>query len=245
MACDIRALEERAFSGWPALHSASFGGWVFRASDGCTKRANSANALAPSETFDTVEREARRFYDARGLPRIFRLSPLAPPDCDRMLAERGYMRLDESIVMVAPIEDIAAPPSVEIAVAPSVAWLDGLAAANAIPAILRDAHHRIVRSIRHPAAFATVHDRGAPAGYGLAVCERGMIGLFDIVISPAARGKGLGKAIVQALMGWGGRRGAASAYLQVTAANARARSLYEGLGFGEAYRYHYRISPAP
>ena len=239
------ALEERALNGWPALDAQSFGGWTFRAAEGCTKRANSANALAPSIAFDTVERKAQRFYRERGLPTIFRLTPLAPPDCDRLLAERGYLYHNESLVMVAPIRDSTAAPLVEIADAPSPAWLDSLAAANAVPEPLRDAHHRIVRAIRFPAAFATVLYEGAPVGFGLAVCERGMVGLFDIVVSPAARGKGLGRAIVQALMDWGRRNGAASAYLQVTATNGIARTLYEGLGFAEAYRYHYRISPAP
>ena len=43
----IRALEERAFNAWPALRSAYCDGWLFRFSEGLTRRANSVNAVAP------------------------------------------------------------------------------------------------------------------------------------------------------------------------------------------------------
>ena len=35
--------------------------------------------------------------------------------------------------------------------------------------------------------------------------------------------------------------GAASAYLQVEADNARARAVYDRLGFADGYGYHYRM----
>ena len=55
----IRALEERAFNAWPALQSVQCNGWLFRFSEGLTRRANSVNALAPTghflETLDLAE----------------------------------------------------------------------------------------------------------------------------------------------------------------------------------------------
>jgi ribosomal protein S18 acetylase RimI-like enzyme len=48
---------------------------------------------------------------------------------------------------------------------------------------------------------------------------------------------------VLTLLDWAHRRGAAAAYLQVTAQNSGAIALYEGLGFTEAYRYWYRALP--
>src|SRR5256885_7147322 len=44
---------------------------------------------------------------------------------------------------------------------------------------------------------------GEVVGFGLAVVERGCVGLYDIVITPALRGQGLGRALVHGLMHWG------------------------------------------
>jgi ribosomal protein S18 acetylase RimI-like enzyme len=76
------------------------------------------------------------------------------------------------------------------------------------------------------------------------VVERGPLGLFDIVSDPQRRRAGHGRRVVEGLMAWGRGRGAACAYLQVVATNARAIALYQSLGFREAYRHHYRIAPA-
>ncbi len=243
-ALDVRALEERALNAWPAQQTLTVGGWLFRSAGGCTKRANSANALAPWANFETVRREAEAFYTSKGLPTIFRLSPLAPADCDAALEAAGYRELEPSLVMVAPSgrHDIA--PEVALESAPSREWLEGIAAANEVPPALRHAHDAIVQGIAVPAAYATLRRDGQAAGFGLAVRERGAVGLFDIVVLPAWRGHGLGRMMTQALMGWGQAGGASVSYLQVHESNNVAISLYERLGFREAYRYHYRMALA-
>jgi len=54
------------------------------------------------------------------------------------------------------------------------------------------------------------------------------------------RGQGLGRAVVAALLADARRRGARTAYLQVTAQNAAALALYRQFGFDTAYDYWYR-----
>ncbi len=243
IAADVHALEDRAMNAWPALQSVAVGGWIFRFAGGCTKRANSINAIATSARFEEVRQEAEALYASRGLPAIFRISPLAPSGCDAALEADGYRYFDPSLVMVAPIESQNRQADVEIESQPCREWLEGISRANGIAAERRPAHDAIVRSIFMPAAFATLRQDGLPAGFGLAVRERGMVGRFNIVVSPAARGRGCGRAITQALMAWGQAGGAKSSYLQVRSENAIAMSLYESLGFVEAYRYHYRLPP--
>jgi ribosomal protein S18 acetylase RimI-like enzyme len=102
-------------------------------------------------------------------------------------------------------------------------------------------HRSIVHSIAHPCGYATVHAQGQAVGFGLAVLERGTVGLFDLVVSPGQRGCGRGRALVQALLHWAANAGAGSAYLQVRAENAPALRLYETMGFRPAYAYHYRV----
>jgi ribosomal protein S18 acetylase RimI-like enzyme len=238
---DIRALEERAFNAWPAQQTVLIGGWVLRLSGGYTKRANSANALLPAVPFAEVRQAAEVLYVRQGLPAIFRLSPLAPPEVDRALDAAGYALFDPSSVMVLELSEARVAPDVEIAETPSPVWLDGFAAANGIAAAQRAIHDRMVSSIALPAAFAMLRENGAAIGFGLAVYEHGAVGLFDIAIAPAERGRGLGRTLTDALLQWGQRSGARTAYLQVLDRNTTARGLYAALGFREAYRYHYRV----
>jgi ribosomal protein S18 acetylase RimI-like enzyme len=238
---DIRAVEERSFNAWPARRTVLSGGWVFRLSDGYTKRANSANALQPNVPFAEVRAAAEALYARHDLPPVFRLSPLAPPEADRELDAAGYTFFDPSFVLIAPMPAAGGAADVEIAHSPSHAWLDGFAAANGIANSRRPIHDLMVSSIAMPAAFATLREGGKPIGFGLAVYERHAVGLFDIVIAPSERRRGKGRVLTGALIQWGRSAGARTAYLQVREQNAVARRLYAALGFQEAYRYHYRV----
>lgn len=241
----LRALEERAFNAWPAHQTVLHQGWVFRLSGGYTKRANSVNALEPGAPFSGVREAAETLYARHGLPAVFRLSPLAPPDADDELAAAGYAHFDPSLVLHRPLAPggLALPDgNTLVSAAPSDAWLDGFAAANGVAAHHRRLHRSMLESIAHPAAYALQHDdQGRAVGFGLAVLERGAVGLFDLAVASTHRGGGRGRALVQALLHWAVQAGATSAYLQVRAQNAVALRLYEGMGFRVAYGYHYRV----
>lgn len=255
---DIVSLEERAFSAWPAPQTIYYGGWVFRLAGGFTKRANSANALGvrddlransvnawtPRRDFADVLAEAERFYQSKSQPTIFRLTPLAGDEADGVLERAGYVALDPSRVMTARLGASARDETVRIDRQASAEWLAELAEANGIPEHHRATHDRIIGAIARPAGFATVIADGRPVGYGMAVLDRGAVGLFDIVVTGEARGRGLGRRLTTALMNWGAAEGAEIAYLQVIEANAVARSLYASLGFVDAYGYHYRRKDA-
>ena len=237
---DILALERRALKAWPALRTIASGGWEFRFSDGYTKRANSANALSPTSPFAEVRQAAETLYLERGLPPIFRISPLAGADTDLQLDEAGYRLIEPSLVMTAPVDGVGDCAGGELAAA-SPEWLDGYARASRLTADVRGKHAAILRRIAAPAAFVTLRSDGEAVGYGLAVYEQGFVGLFDIVVAPGKRGRGHGRVLTDALRSWGRRMGARTAYLQVHRANSAALSVYDSLGFKEAYGYHYRV----
>lgn len=240
----VHALEQRAFNAWPAPRSVLHGDWQFRLSGGFTKRANSANALRPGATFDGQRVAAEAFYARHGLPAVFRISPLAPPQADRELAAAGYAHFDPSLVLRAPLDQATAQADVVIASAPSDGWLDGFAAANGVAPRHQALHHAMVQAIALPAGFATLQRDGEPIGFGLAVLEREAVGLYDLVVAPAQRGQGHGRALVRALLHWGRQAGAGWAYLQVREPNLAARALYAALGFTSCYGYHYRVPAA-
>lgn len=245
----IAGLEERALNAWPALSTLLADGWALRFAAGFTKRANSVNVIAPGREDGAEALEARiawaeAIYAAQGLPAIFRLSPLAPAALDAALAARGYARFDESLVQVATL-DAAAAPDAEVAIAPraDAGWCADAARLGALAPAEEATLARMLARIVPQAAFATLRaEEGRAVALGLAIAERGMAGLFEIMVDPARQGRGLGGRVCRALMAWArDGAGASAAYLQVTAGNAPALGLYRRLGFTTAYRYHYRV----
>ncbi len=241
---EIRALERAAFAAWPAFETVALEGWLLRAAEGYTKRANSLNALAPTAPLADILPRACAFYATRGLSPIVRLTPLAGPAADATLARAGWTLRDPSLVMTRALDGTPPAAAIEIAPAPDAAWSAGFAAANAVPDVARARHERLLARISAPVAFARLCHDGAVVAWGLAVAEGALVGLFDLVVDPPHRGRGHGRRLVEGLLAWGRNVGAERAYLQVFAANAVARGLYAGMGFRDAYAYHYRIAPA-
>jgi N-acetylglutamate synthase len=240
----IRGIEERAFNAWPALQTVLAGGWVLRFANGYTKRANSVNALTPTCGAIEALQFARPLYEQAGWPVVFRLSPLAPGRADADLAACGFRHADETVVMTAPIDaNVAIDADVTISSRPTSEWAAGFAVANAVPHRHAATHDSMLTAIRLPVAFASLQHDGQAIAWGLAVAERGMVGLFDIVTSPAARRTGAARRLVGSLLAWGRTHEARASYLQVVATNAPAIPLYRSFGYDEAYRYHYRIGP--
>jgi GNAT superfamily N-acetyltransferase len=65
------------------------------------------------------------------------------------------------------------------------------------------------------------------------------VGFRGIEVPPEHRGRGLALAVMAALVEWGAAQGASTAYLQVLGDNARARRLYEPMGFAPHHSYRY------
>lgn len=245
---EVWRLEELALNAWPALQTAVVEGWLLRFAEGFTKRANSACALPGARPLQAVLPEIEARYAARGIGCCIRLTPQAPPGTDTLLAARGWRIFDETLIQVTPLPQdsgSSAPPGLVLAGEASPAWIAGYAAASGRPDLNPGTLGHMLAAIGTPVAFATLSDGGRPVAYGMAVRERGWVGLFDIASDPAHRGRGHAGRLVKGLMAWAAEAGDRNAYLQVTAANAPARALYRRLGFHEAYRYAYAIPGAP
>ena len=240
----VRKFEEHLLNSWPSQRTVMCNGWIFRRANGYTKRANSACAVAAQRVFSSTLDHAETFYASFGSATIFRMTPLAGAEPDRMLENRGYRVVDETIVKTTPLSGAyARDPSVQIGSACSDIWETGYADAHALDEGQRQAHRAILDGIAPlPTAFAQVHDGDRAIAFGLGVIERGSLGLFDIVTVPDARRKGAARKLVAGLMNWGSTQGARAAWLGVIADNEKALPLYEQFGFRECYRYHYRVS---
>jgi len=99
----------------------------------------------------------------------------------------------------------------------------------------------MVAELSHPASYYLVarpDGDDAIVGYaGLRAGNRGGDGdIQTVAVAPEHRGKGLGRLLVEALLGEARQRLASSVFLEVRADNDAARGLYASLGFQEIDR---------
>jgi GNAT superfamily N-acetyltransferase len=241
----VRRLEELAFRGWPALESRDIAGWRLRFSGGYTKRSNSINALGPDAQTDVATLQSlEAAYLARGQAPVWRLSPLAPPAAGDLLAGRGYRTIERSLLQVCPLHaGFGADPDVRIFPQPTPAWIEAFCAHSPVRPEHRDAMRRMLGAIAPPAGFAFVESEGRPMAMAIGAVQGDHMGLFDVLVMPHARRRGLARRVTESLYAWAYGEGARFAYLQVVATNQAALALYAAQGFRTAYEYEYRIPP--
>ena len=250
MAPLARRVEEASLNAWPALHQVLLDGWVLRFTRGFTKRANSVTPLyAATQPPLAKVRYCEDLYAREGLRAIFRITTAAVErGLDDLLADRGYERVDRTLVLHRALESgsfqahgafAGAPLASFLATYSRLAGLPGIQAAT-LPSAM-DLHRAVLGSIRGETVFGSLVENGEPVACGMAVVERELVGLFDIVVHPQRRRQGHGHALVESLLQRACEQGARTAYLQVLNDNVAARNLYGGMGFEPLYEYRYRV----
>ncbi|MGJ3241209.1 MAG: GNAT family N-acetyltransferase [Anaerolineae bacterium] len=239
----IRQLEYITLNAWPALETEQYDGWLLRYAKGYTGRANSVNPLGGSR-LPLSEKIAycERWYQARGLPPVFRLNlAMQPPELDAYLEARGYRRYNETLVQRADLHQLPAPIADRFSYQTSVSadWLADWGRWNAVPSASVAIAHEMLSGTQQMSCYGRIGDQAV----GLAVCEGDFVGLFDLVVAPSQRRQGIGRDLVNSLLHWGKQQGARYAYLQVVADNQPARRLYQQLGFVDHHHYWYRKAP--
>jgi ribosomal protein S18 acetylase RimI-like enzyme len=244
----IRAIEERSLNAWPSLETVYYDGWLLRFANGFTRRANSVNPIYPS-TADVAEkiRCCEDLYGSRQQATIFKLTAACQPETlDGELASGGYSREADTSVQLLSLQAIDVPElrqDLQLGAfdQPTERWV-----ASYMTLSEQAGHHKpvlcqMLDRIAPRRCFLSLDQGGETIAVGMAVLERGYLGLFDIAVAAALRGRGLGTQCVSQLLRWGQMNGAQHAYLQVMQRNTAAVRLYARLGFTEAYSYWYRI----
>ena len=249
MPVSIAELEAVAARGWRAPEEAALGGWLLRAAEGFTGRANSALALGdPGLPLADALTRVCDWYAARGLPPMITVPhPLGHPGdsyIDRFLDQRGWgVRSGPAIMMTAATADVArSDPAAdaELRPEPDQAWLDRYRGyRRQLPPIAR----RLLVSAPFQ-AFASIRRDGGTVAIGRVAVAAGWGGLSAVAVHPGYRRAGLATAISAALADAAAGQGAARLYLQVEEGNTAAMALYTSRGFTGHHRYHYRIAPA-
>lgn len=241
---NVQRLEEAGFNAVPALEQIFYDGWLIRFARGFTGRRNSVNALYNS-MLDLPEKIAwcEALFAARGLPPVFRLTPLAPAGLDAALAQRGYvLRPERVLVMVADLDPARLGGGKSATVVPHQLneWLPLHQEIGHMHQEHQELHRELLTRISGQPYFITSFDSIRPAASVLAVREGELVGIFEMVTAPDLRRRGHGANVVRAALALAAQDGARQAYLQVMETNAPAVALYEKLGFTTAYRYTYR-----
>lgn len=243
---EVRRLEAIGFRSWPASTIVYDGTWLIRLTgEFPSKRLNSINPLDPGDSAafeERIERASRRFV-AFARPLVFRLSPLAGSALVDYLDAENWTGFDESCVMERSLEAGEwNQPQARLLTGPN-AFVDAARCVHGLDPVREKGLRAIVRAIEPETGLFVSKNENEPVATALCVLDGEMAGLLEVATRPGDRRKGHGRHIVAAALDWARSRGARRAWLQVTAANQAALSLYRSLGFLECYRYHYRIAP--
>lgn len=241
----VRRMEAVSFRSFPSTSTYFDGTWVIRLTAGHpAKRLNSVNPLDPSDHGDIEKRIsiAQHRFDSFGRPLIFRLSPLAPPELEQVLEDRGWKRFEESIVMVASLSELLSEDVLDQVPVQDVGmWVDTFLELSEESREHKPGLAEVIGAIEPEVGLFMLRDSDSHAVSAVrCVCDKDLAGLFDMVTSEGSRRMGHGRAAVLSALKWARSRGASTAWLQVVADNEAAISLYRSLGFWEIYRYSYR-----
>jgi ribosomal protein S18 acetylase RimI-like enzyme len=241
----IRDLQRIAALGWPALDTATLGGWLLRASGGWSLRANSVLTLAPPGTgIDAALEFVAGWYADHGLPATFSIPDLPAPGLGPALDARGWpptswrIRVMTATMAALPAAEGAGGPPVRLAGAPDDEWLGCYRTLGEPPAAAVK-----VLTGNQSAVFAAIRIDGAVVAVARATLDEGWLGLSAVETAPEARRRGLARQVVRALLEHGRAAGARQVYLQVADDNEPAITLYRDLGFTEHHAYQYRTAP--
>ncbi len=247
---NLQAIEYASRQAWPALQDLYLPFGVLRFARGVSRRANSFSMFIGARADLTQVRSVTEdFFQAHQLPAIVRvLGPSTTNGDDSLdifLEQNNYELVTPTKVM---LREIAAEiPAALQGTLPAMqvcdldVWLT--ARYEILPKSANESvvQRAMLQRLLHTQRFLVqFNHEGRPICCGMAVCIDGLLGVFGVATASAYRNRGLARALVQQLLGWGKSAGARFAYLQVEASNSAALTVYEGLGFAQIYEYWYR-----
>jgi ribosomal protein S18 acetylase RimI-like enzyme len=233
-----------AAEAWPALTTEVVRGWTCRSAGGYSQRANSCLPLTDPQT-DLGGRitAVEAWFARQAQPAVFKVPEQKPWEAlDAALEQRGYGLATPSKVLSKPAVQQTGSPEVHVSETFTERWWQGYAPAAELAPRNREAALRIAALVARP-VVVWANDAGRDVAWAFTSLVGSRAWVFDVVVNPASRRRGWGRALLQTLEAEAARRGAQTLHLQVMADNQGARSLYAGLGFEESYGYHYRRQP--
>jgi len=247
-------LERMAAAHWRGTEEEWLGGWLLRAAEGFTGRANSVLPLGdPGMPLDEALVAVTQWYRARGLPPMMAVpAPIAADSLaqglDHLLSERKWLtRPGPAFVMLADLplgidlDGLRAGRDVLASPEPDDAWAARYhyRGQDYLPPVAR----KVLTSAPEQ-SFVSIRDGNEVLAIARLSIADGWAGISAVEVHQDHRRQGLGGAITAAACLAAEQRGLSRVFLQVEVDNAAARALYARLGFRDSHRYHYRVAPA-
>jgi len=246
----MNAIEIASRNAWPALLEEELPFGVLRFAYGVSRRTNCLSLFVGARSdWAQLSSLAETFFERFEQPAIIRVLSIPcaneTAELDRHLEINGYQFVTPTRVMLCNVVPSAPEElSTQSNLATSVnldAWLSAWHELSGKSSHERAIHQLMLQRLPRNHLLLVQYDgNDQPVSSGMAVCEDQLMGVFGIATTPSQRNKGFARNLVLQLMNWGGKQEASTAYLQVEEANTAAASVYESLGFREAYRYWYR-----
>lgn len=243
MACAAR-LESLAHRTWPCAEEAPLGGWILRAAQGFSRRANSVLASGPWPTDpDTTLETIRTWYGTRGIEPCLKVTPLAPEGLDERLETDGWAKLANTRVMRRDLSRFrGAPADARLGCASELdpVWLRLHARWDGESSRDTERNEALLSRMARP-LFLTWTEGGEVRAVMVGSRWEGSVHLYSLVVEPHSRGKGVGRRFLVSCLEACAEQGLEEVVLQVMESNGVARGLYTSLGFSDEYGYHYRV----
>jgi hypothetical protein len=217
----IRALEHAAALAWPGVEQQWLDGWLLRAGHGVTYRANSAVPLQVSASPAAIPAIVD-WYTRRGVtPRL--------AIADRLLRLPGVGERANA-VLTCDVSSNDSVPSVRLSAHPDDAWLRLYRQDIPIDVLTAVVDGELVFGAHGEKAVARASVTDAPDGTR-------WVGLSAMRVAD----EGAGRALCEALLGWGAARGATRGFMRVLDDDHAAAGLAYSMGFALHHRARYHV----
>jgi GNAT superfamily N-acetyltransferase len=223
---------------WPPKSAQRVGPFEFGEGAGGGNRVSAARLVDPVSDGSTVTpAHIAKVEKAQGDTPLFMVFGWQT-QLDRALSALGYSARDETLILAAPVADIAEPPPPVscFEVFPPLAvqeeiWADGGIGAARLAIMARAAGPKTT-------LFGRINDR--PGGTAFIAVQGRTAMLHALEVASSARRQGLARLMVRAGAAWAAGHGATDFTVLVTRANDPAQRLYASLGLKPVEKYHYR-----